>query len=161
MTFRDTFGLALRNLNQAKLRTALTTLGVSIGIASLAGMMSLGVGLEISPLLHASGLFDAITVARQAPRSLDEPEAAASVLGRARGAKNRNGRPGRCRHRDAGGASAARSIRTFACRSGRRSIRVDFAMASGTPASARKSAFQSMTAGVLSGRRSDVLTADF
>ena len=38
--------LALRNLRQAKLRTALTTLGVAIGIASLAGMVSLGVGLE-------------------------------------------------------------------------------------------------------------------
>ena len=46
MTFRDTIGLALRNLRQAKLRTGLTTLGVSIGIASLAGMVSLGVGLQ-------------------------------------------------------------------------------------------------------------------
>ena len=41
----DIIGLSLRNLRQAKLRTALTTLGVSIGIASLAGMVSLGVGL--------------------------------------------------------------------------------------------------------------------
>ena len=46
MTFRDTLGLALRNLGQAKLRTSLTTMGVSIGIASLAGMVSLGVGLQ-------------------------------------------------------------------------------------------------------------------
>ncbi len=44
MTFRDTLSLALRNLGEAKLRTSLTTLGVSIGIASLAGMVSLGVG---------------------------------------------------------------------------------------------------------------------
>ena len=42
----DIIGLSLRNLRQAKLRTALTTLGVSIGIASLAGMVSLGVGLQ-------------------------------------------------------------------------------------------------------------------
>jgi putative ABC transport system permease protein len=64
MTFRDTAGLALRNLRQAKLRTSLTTLGVSIGIASLAGMVSLGVGLQDQFVgrLTRSGLFDSITV---------------------------------------------------------------------------------------------------
>jgi putative ABC transport system permease protein len=46
------------------LRTTLTTLGVAIGIASLAGMVSLGVGLQdqlIGGFLK-SGMFDAITV---------------------------------------------------------------------------------------------------
>jgi putative ABC transport system permease protein len=64
MTFRDTVGLALRNLGQAKLRTSLTTLGVSIGIASLAGMVSLGVGLQdqFVERFTKSGMFDAITV---------------------------------------------------------------------------------------------------
>src|SRR5437588_3606185 len=64
MTLRDTLDLALRNLNQAKLRTSLTTLGVSIGIASLAGMVSLGVGLQDQFVgrLTKSGLFDSITV---------------------------------------------------------------------------------------------------
>ena len=64
MTFRDTVGLSFRNLRQAKLRTALTTLGVSIGIASLAGMVSLGVGLQdqVVGRFMQSGLFDAITV---------------------------------------------------------------------------------------------------
>src|SRR5262249_38241174 len=64
MIVRDTLGLALRNLNQAKLRTSLTTLGVSIGIASLAGMVSLGVGLQDQFVgrLTKSGLFDSITV---------------------------------------------------------------------------------------------------
>jgi putative ABC transport system permease protein len=64
MTFRDTTGLAFRNLRQAKLRTALTTLGVSIGIASLAGMVSLGLGLQeqlVGRFLQ-SGVFDSITV---------------------------------------------------------------------------------------------------
>src|SRR4051794_14183306 len=64
MTLRDTLGLALRNLGQAKLRTSLTTLGVAIGIASLAGMVSLGVGLQeqfVSRLTN-SGVFDSITV---------------------------------------------------------------------------------------------------
>src|SRR5262245_46865632 len=64
MTFRDTLGLALRNLGQAKLRTSLTTLGVSIGIASLAGMVALGVGLQDQFVgrFTKSGMFDAINV---------------------------------------------------------------------------------------------------
>src|SRR5690349_21018615 len=64
MTFRDTLRLALRNLGEAKLRTSLTTMGVSIGIASLAGMVSLGVGLQdqFVSRFTKSGLFDTITV---------------------------------------------------------------------------------------------------
>ena len=64
MTFRDTLALAIRNLGEAKLRTSLTTLGVSIGIASLAGMVSLGVGLadQFVSRFTKSGLFDTITV---------------------------------------------------------------------------------------------------
>ena len=64
MTLRDTVSLAFRNLGQARLRTSLTTLGVSIGIASLAGMMSLGVGLQDQTVgrFTKSGVFDAITV---------------------------------------------------------------------------------------------------
>jgi len=64
VTFRDTLSLAFRNLRQSRLRTALTTLGVSIGIASLAGMVSLGVGLQdqVVGRLTQSGVFDNITV---------------------------------------------------------------------------------------------------
>jgi putative ABC transport system permease protein len=64
MTPADTLQLAFRNLGQAKLRTALTTMGVSIGIASLAGMVSLGVGLQDQTVgrFMKSGVFDAITV---------------------------------------------------------------------------------------------------
>ena len=64
MTFRDTLDLAFRNLSQAKLRTSLTTLGVSIGIASLAGMVSLGVGIQDQFVgrFTKSGMFDAINV---------------------------------------------------------------------------------------------------
>jgi len=64
MTFRDTLGLALRNLGQAKLRTSLTTMGVAIGIASLAGMVSLGIGLQDQFVgrFTKSGMFDAINV---------------------------------------------------------------------------------------------------
>ena len=64
MTFRDTLGLAIRNLAQAKLRTSLTTMGVSIGIASLAGMVSLGVGLQDQFVgrFTKSGMFNSINV---------------------------------------------------------------------------------------------------
>src|SRR5260221_10391204 len=64
MTAADTIQLALRNLRQSKLRTGLTTLGVSIGVASLAGMVSLGVGLQdqVVGRFMQTRLFDLITV---------------------------------------------------------------------------------------------------
>ena len=64
MILGDTVQLAFRNLRQSKLRTAITTLGVSIGIASLAGMVSLGVGLQeqFTSRLTKSGVFDSVTV---------------------------------------------------------------------------------------------------
>jgi putative ABC transport system permease protein len=64
VTFSDAISLALRNLRQSKLRTALTTLGVAIGIASLAGMVSLGVGLQDQFVgrFTRSGMFDSVTV---------------------------------------------------------------------------------------------------
>ena len=70
MTFRDAIDLALRNLRQAKLRTALTVLGVSIGIASLAGMVSLGLGLQEQFVgrFTKSAMFDTITVLSPADR---------------------------------------------------------------------------------------------
>jgi putative ABC transport system permease protein len=90
MIFTDTFQFAMRNLREAMLRTMLTTLGVSIGIASLVGMVSLGVGLQEQFVgrFVKSGVFDAITVmpniqgfgrnarpiARKAPKArADEP----------------------------------------------------------------------------------------
>ncbi len=64
MTLGDTVRLAIRNLGQAKLRTTLTVMGVSIGIASLAGMVSLGVGLQDQFVgrFTQSGMFDSVTV---------------------------------------------------------------------------------------------------
>lgn len=64
MILTDTVQLALRNLRQSKLRTTLTAMGVSIGIASLAGMVSLGVGIQdqVVGRLMKSGVFDNITV---------------------------------------------------------------------------------------------------
>jgi ABC-type antimicrobial peptide transport system permease subunit len=69
MIVPDTFQLALRNLRQARLRTILTTLGVSIGIGALACMLSFGVGIQEQILgqFMKSGVFDSITVFPDAP----------------------------------------------------------------------------------------------
>ncbi len=64
MRLADILHLALRNLREARLRTALTSLGVAIGIASLVGMVSFGVAMQDQVLgnLLRSGVFDSITV---------------------------------------------------------------------------------------------------
>jgi len=64
MKARDLTDLAIRNLREAILRNALTTLGVAVGVASLVAMLSLGVGLQqlASKRLSQSGLFDTIFV---------------------------------------------------------------------------------------------------
>lgn len=48
MRTRKIFGMAWGNLKRRKLRTALTTLGVVIGITTIIGLASLGEGLRIS-----------------------------------------------------------------------------------------------------------------
>jgi len=65
---RDLAELAVRNLREAFLRNSLTTIGISVGVASLVAMLSLGVGLQdlASDRLARTGLFDAIFVT---PRS--------------------------------------------------------------------------------------------
>jgi putative ABC transport system permease protein len=85
----DLSELAVRNLREALLRNALTTLGVAVGVASLVAMLSLGVGLQrfTNRRLASSGLFNAIFVTPrnnmrmfgrpgappvQSPRPLDE-----------------------------------------------------------------------------------------
>ncbi len=69
MRLSDTLSLAVRNLRESRLRTALTSLGVAIGIASLVGMVSFGVAMQDQVLgnLLRSGVFDSITVTA-APR---------------------------------------------------------------------------------------------
>ena len=86
MTFSDAISLALRNLRQSKLRTALTMLGVAIGIASLAGMVSLGVGLQDQFVgrFTRSGMFDSVTVL---------PGNVQLNFGPGRGGRGRGGRP--------------------------------------------------------------------
>ncbi len=71
----DLVELAGRNLREAVLRNSLTTMGISVGVASLVAMLSLGVGLQTlaSRQLGRSGLFDTIIVnSRQDWRTQDD-----------------------------------------------------------------------------------------
>ncbi len=64
MRIGDTTWLAVRNLREAVLRTALTAVGVAIGIGALVCMMSFGVAMQdqVTGNFLRSGLFDSITV---------------------------------------------------------------------------------------------------
>jgi putative ABC transport system permease protein len=60
----DLTELALRNLRESVLRNSLTTVGISVGVASLVAMLSLGIGLQqlATRRLVKSGLFDTVVV---------------------------------------------------------------------------------------------------
>ena len=60
----DIAELAVRNLRESVLRNSLTTIGISVGVASLVAMLSLGIGLQrmASRRLEKSGLFDTVVV---------------------------------------------------------------------------------------------------
>jgi putative ABC transport system permease protein len=64
MKIPDLTELALRNLRESVLRNSLTTVGISVGVASLVAMLSLGTGLQqlFSQRLAKSGLFDTVFV---------------------------------------------------------------------------------------------------
>jgi putative ABC transport system permease protein len=77
MTLYDSIELAGRNLRESVLRNSLTTLGISVGVASLVAMLSLGIGLQqlASRRLQRSGLFDSIVVtSRRNLRSFDREQ---------------------------------------------------------------------------------------
>ena len=64
MKLPDLTELALRNLRESLLRNSLTTVGISVGVASLVAMLSLGIGLQqlASRRLVKAGLFDTVLV---------------------------------------------------------------------------------------------------
>ncbi len=64
MKFYDVTDLAVRNLRESVFRNSLTTIGISVGVASLVAMLSLGIGLQqlASRRLQKSGLFDTVVV---------------------------------------------------------------------------------------------------
>ena len=64
MSFFDILHLSLRNLRQAKLRAALTTMGVIVGVAVIVTMVSFGLGLQSNMLerFKALDLFNEVLV---------------------------------------------------------------------------------------------------
>lgn len=58
MTFADMFSTSLGNLGRRKVRTALTSIGVIVGILTIVTMVSLGIGVrtEINKQFAAIGL---------------------------------------------------------------------------------------------------------
>ena len=77
MKLPDLTELALRNLRESVLRNSLTTVGISVGVASLVAMLSLGIGLQqmASRRLVKSGLFDTIIVtSRREMRGMSREE---------------------------------------------------------------------------------------
>ena len=70
----DLLELAARNLRESKLRNGLTTLGISVGVASLVAMLSLGVGLQqlANSRLAKSGIFDTVFVTSSQEHPEDE-----------------------------------------------------------------------------------------
>ena len=80
MIFFDILKLALRNLREAKLRVALTTIGVVVGVTVIVTMVSFGLGLQRNALQRFKDLdlFNEITVTGQ-----DVSELVAQVFNRA------------------------------------------------------------------------------
>src|ERR1051326_4005015 len=64
MKSQDVIDLAARNLRESVLRNSLTTVGISVGVASLVAMLSLGIGLQqlANRRLARSGLFNTVIV---------------------------------------------------------------------------------------------------
>ncbi|MBN1862483.1 MAG: ABC transporter permease [Dehalococcoidales bacterium] len=70
MRFKDSLTTALRSLTANKLRSALTMLGIIIGVAAVIGLMSIGRGVEASITSTLEGLgSNAIYVIPQTPGS--------------------------------------------------------------------------------------------
>ena len=75
MNRQDLFELAARNMRNARLRNALTTMGIAVGVASLVAMLSLGIGLQgfANHQLMKSGMFQTVFVtSRQDIRNMEE-----------------------------------------------------------------------------------------
>ncbi len=95
MIFFDILKLALRNLREAKLRVALTTMGVVVGVTVIVTMVSFGLGLQRNAVQRFKDLdlFNELTVS-----GLDISEMVEQVFNRAAGAQQpQDGRRGRSR----------------------------------------------------------------
>src|ERR1035437_10347733 len=75
MIRQDLFELAARNMRNARLRNALTTMGIAVGVASLVAMLSLGIGLQgfANHQLMKSGMFQTVFVSsKQDMRNMEQ-----------------------------------------------------------------------------------------
>jgi putative ABC transport system permease protein len=75
MNRQDLFELAGRNMRNARLRNALTTMGIAVGVASLVAMLSLGIGLQgfANHQLLKSGMFQTVFVTgKQDMRNMEQ-----------------------------------------------------------------------------------------
>jgi putative ABC transport system permease protein len=75
MKVGDLAELAARNLREAVLRNSLTTLGISVGVASLVALLSLGVGLQqlVDRSVAKAGLFDTVSVRSRQSAPFGQP----------------------------------------------------------------------------------------
>lgn len=71
----DVLDLALGNLRLARLRTALTTAGVAIGVGALVGMVSFGFGLQenLNARILKNAFFQTVTLFPKQERGSSEP----------------------------------------------------------------------------------------
>ena len=79
MIRQDLIELAARNMRNARLRNALTTMGIAVGVASMVAMLSLGIGLQgfANHQLMKSGMFQTVLVtSRQDIRNMEESASA-------------------------------------------------------------------------------------
>ena len=75
MMRQDLLELAARNMRNARLRNALTTMGIAVGVASMVAMLSLGIGLQgfANHQLMKSGMFQTVFVtSKQDIRNMEE-----------------------------------------------------------------------------------------
>jgi putative ABC transport system permease protein len=75
MKMGDLAELAARNLRESVLRNSLTTLGISVGVASLVALLSLGVGLQqlVDRSVARAGLFDTVSVRSRQSAPFGQP----------------------------------------------------------------------------------------
>ena len=94
MKMGDLTELAARNLREAVLRNSLTTLGISVGVASLVALLSLGVGLQqlVDRSVARAGLFDTISVRSRQSSPFGQPGGGRRNRARRRGLRRLQGR---------------------------------------------------------------------
>ena len=113
MKLRESWSFSISNLKEMKLRTALTALGVTIGIGALVAMIGFGSGMQknVSESFEKLDLLNSVTVlpgGRPAEEGERGPRRPPSP-----GARERAGRPGPGRRGDGGDRRLSAEWRAF------------------------------------------------